>query len=213
MEGSLMRGLKGPAPPGNANAARQTAQWPDNEAARAFALLETLNTRILACQSATAALEDWCAGPGSMSGQAIRARRVAGVEKPATPEQRARLRVGPEERVIYRRVDLACGERVLSEAENWYVPSRLDPRVQKILDESDTPFGRVLLNLNIVRETIAAEIFWRPCDGAAPTAELTVPWRLFQHRALICGPDGAPLSEVSETYTSAILAFGEAAGS
>jgi hypothetical protein len=37
------------------------------------------------------------------------------------------LGVDPDEPVRFRRVPLKCGDHVLSEAENWYVPSRLTP--------------------------------------------------------------------------------------
>lgn len=179
--------------------------------ARAFMLLQTLNARLLASHSATSTLEQWCLG-----GAAIRARRVAGLAPPASAEQRERLAVRRGEPVAYRRVELACGKRVLSEAENWYVPSRLTPAIRTALAETDTPFGRAVLELNPVRETIAVEIFWSPPPDleAAPdeAADAAIPWRLFRHRALVYGEGRRPFSEVSETYTREILRFGDAPG-
>ncbi len=204
-----MLGLKGSAISGSEAAGREAAGEPAAMAGRAqaYALLQTLNARLLASNSATSTLEQWCASPEPAAGPAIHARRIEGADKPVTAEQRERLRVGPEEPVVYRRVELACGERILSEAENWYVPGRLDASVLKALEESDTPFGRAVLGLNPVRETFAVEVFWRPIEDAAE-AGLAIPWRLFQHRALVFGPDRMPFSEVNETYTSGNLAFG-----
>ncbi len=180
--------------------------------AQAFALLETLNARLLASHSATSTLEQWRLERPSAGDATIRARRVAGIDKPASAAQRERLKVGRRERVVYRRVELACGERVLSEAENWYVPGRLTAEIREIIARSDTPFGRAVLDLNPVRETFAVEVLWRPDDTAGaldqPEGELTIPWRLFRHRALVYGDDRRPFAEVNETYTREILAFG-----
>jgi chorismate-pyruvate lyase len=207
-----MLGRKGAAISAGEVPARQSPPSPATRQAQAFALLQTLNARLLASHSATSTLEQWRLERPSAGDAAIRARRVAGVDKPASAEQRERLEVGRRERVVYRRVELACGERVLSEAENWYVPSRLTAEIRKVLAESDTPFGRAVTALNPVRETFAVEVFWRPEDLSAaldqPGFELAIPWRLFQHRALVYGDNRRPFSEVNETYTNEILAFG-----
>ncbi len=182
----------------------------------AFALMQTLNAKLLASHSATSTLEEWCARRGLGGDPAVRAKRIIGLERPASLEQRERLRVGRDEPIIYRRVELACGERVLAEAENWYVPRRLNDTIRKILADSDTPFGRAVQDLDPIRETFSVEIFWRPPlqDFDASTVagrqefEQAIPWRLFQHRALVFGPDRQPLSEVNETYTAAVLTFG-----
>ncbi len=118
----------------------------------------------------------------------------------------------------YRRVELACGQRILSEADNWYVPTRLSPEINAILETTDTPFGRAVRDLKPIRETFAVEMFWTPLpDGwedvqpplpERPEAALAIPWRLFRHSALVFGVDHMPFAEVSETYTSEILAFG-----
>ena len=213
----LMLGRKGAAISAGELPARSVAASPATGQARAFALLQDLNARLLASHSATSTLEQWSLERPSAGKAAIRARRVAGIDKPASSAQRERLEVARRERVIYRRVELACGERVLSEAENWYVPGRLTAEIREILARSDTPFGRAVLDLNPVRKTFAAEVFWRPEDGSGPLeqpgSEFAVPWRLFQHRALVYGSDGRPFSEVSETYTREILAFGPPAAS
>ena len=41
----------------------------------------------------------------------------------------------------YRRVQLACGDRVLSEADNWYLVGRLTLDMNTALERTETPFG------------------------------------------------------------------------
>lgn len=193
--------------------------WPDTFVARleALALIETLNARLLAAHTATEVLDHWCASHKLAGEPLIRARRVSGADKPVTPEQRVRLRIGPEEEVAYRRVELACGGHVLAEAENWYVPSRLGPKINRILATTDTPFGRAVHDLKPVRENISVEFLWKPLPdgwelGPLPAGQageaLAMPWVLFQHRAIVYNSAHEPFSEVSESYTREILNFG-----
>src|SRR5580658_929156 len=136
--------------------------WPDDAMTRieALALLQTLNAQLLASRSATLTLERWCeahrlAGAGAPQ---ITAHLMGGAPPPATPEQRQRLGVGPGEPLKYRRVELRCGERVLSVADNWYVPSRLTPEMNRVLETTDTPFGKAVLTLQPARQTFAASV-------------------------------------------------------
>jgi chorismate-pyruvate lyase len=207
----------------NGSAAGSALAWPDTRLSRttALTLIETLNARLLAAHSATATLEQWAADHKLASNPIIRAKILVGVDKLVSDRQRQRLQIGPNEPVKYRRVELACGERVLSEAENWYVPSRLTPEITAILETTDTPFGRAVLDLKPVRETFAVEMFWQPLrDGSdvmqhpfpeRPEVALFIPWRLFQHSAQIYGAEHKPFAEVNETYTREILAFGAVA--
>lgn len=201
--------------------AQAAAVWPDTfrDRLEAWALIETLNATLLASDSATRTLEAWC-GAHHMAPEAVlHARLRRDVQKPITPAQRARLKIGPDEPVVYRRVDLVCGNRVLSQADNWYVPRRLKPSMEKALETSDIPFGRAIQTLHPRRQTIGVDLLWRPVpDGwemAAPAADhtgsdLSVPPILFEHRAIVVSEDGQPLSEVDEHYTSAILDFSRA---
>jgi chorismate-pyruvate lyase len=124
-----------------------------------------------------------------------------------------RLGIGPDEPIHYRRVQLVCGEHVLSEADNWYVPRRLTSEMNSLLDNTDTPFGRVVQSLHPTRRTIAVKSLWSPLpegwemDGARPNQRLVIPRELFEHRAVLAGGDGQPLAEVVETYSSEILVF------
>jgi len=180
---------------------------------QAVALMETLNAGLLASRSATLTLDRWCADHHIAENAKILARRVSDVEKEITPEQRERLKIKPDEPVRYRRVFLMCGEHVLSEADNWYVASRLTPEMNRLLDESDTPFGRVVQPLHPTRETFSMEVFYQPLDkNYAPApgetdASLDLPEHLFEHRALLFDAAHEPFSEVHETYTREILSF------
>jgi hypothetical protein len=194
--------------------------WPDGIVTRleALALVQTLNAEILASPSATLALEKWCAehrlaGAGEAK---IVARLIRGTPKPATEEQRQRLQVGADEPLGYRRVQLICGERILSEADNWYVPSRLTPEMNRLLETTDAPFGKAVQSLKPYRQTYAAKVFWWPLPqgwetqalpAIDPGATLTIPEVLFEHRAVVFNRDRLPLSEVHESYKRPLLDF------
>jgi chorismate-pyruvate lyase len=199
---------------------RTGAPWPDTLLARveALALIETLNARLL-CASCTATevLTKWCADHKLVSEPAVHARRITSTEKPVSIEQRQRLQVGPEEEVTYRHVELTCGGHVLAEADNWYVPSRVGPEINHVLKTTDTPFGRAVRGLMPVRRNLSVEMLWKPLpDGLElvpppadrPGEALAMPWRLFQHRAVIYNDKHEPFSEVREIFTRDVLAFG-----
>jgi chorismate-pyruvate lyase len=203
-------------------AAAQTAQtmpaWPDTFLARveALALVETLNATLLAARSATFTLDKWCADHKLAGETKIHARLIRGVDKPIADEQRRRLQVDQNEPVKFRHVELACGDRVLSEADNWYVPSRLTAEMNRSLETTDTPFGRAIAELKPFRQTFAVEVLWKPLEEGweqrPPTADrpqqaLAIPPKLFGHRALVYTPDLKPISEVDEIYTRENLAF------
>jgi hypothetical protein len=194
--------------------------WPDSFTSRvaAMAVLETLNAELLSHDSATATLENWCGSHRLASPPTIVAVRVPGIDKPPSPEQRHDLAVAPSEPIRYRRVRLLCGGAVLSEADNWYVPSRLTPQMNELLDTSDVPFGKVVKALAFRRHTLSASLLWLPLPAGwemagAQTAPrdaqrpLVIPQRLLEHRAVLTLPDGTPFSEVVETYTRNVLAF------
>ena len=202
----------------NDSAAAPSARWPDSFLARveALALLQTLNAELLSHDSATATLEHWCELHRLASPPRIVAERVAGTEKPPSPDQRRELGVTAVDLVRYRRVRLMCGSAVLSEADNWYVPSRLTPEMNRLLGTTDTPFGRVVQSLHFQRRTLSSTLLWHPLPegwemnataGRDAAGELTVPPKLLEHRAVLSLPDGTPFSEVVETYTDQVLGF------
>jgi len=181
-------------------------------------LLQSLNAELLSHDSATLTLDRWCADHRLASPAKITAERVKGQDKLPTPELRQALGVNEAEPIRYRRVRLRCGTHVLSEADNWYVPSRLTAEMNRQLETTDIAFGRAVQALKFRRRTLSAELLWSPLPqgwemaAALPdlgAGGLAVPAQLLQHRAVLTLPDGTPFSEVVETYTSEVLAFPE----
>jgi hypothetical protein len=105
------------------------------------------------------------------------------------------LGVSPDEQLRYRHV-------ALSEADNWYVPSRLTPEMNHQLETSDIPFGRVIKPLGVTRRTLAAVILWH---ASANPHRHPLPAHLLRHRAVLVMRQGLAVAEVVETYTRAIL--------
>lgn len=209
--------------------------WRDTFTTRleALALLQSLNADLLSHDSATLTLDRWCEQHHLATPAKIIAERVRDIDKPADPELRQILKVSDTEPIRYRRVRLRCGDHVLSEADNWYVPAHLTPEMNQTLETTDTPFGRVVQPLHFQRHTLAAALLWSPlpqgweltaaeagahaassrahpaASRAHPAGSLAVPSQVLQHRAVLTLPDGTPFSEVVETYTAAVLAFPE----
>ncbi len=146
--------------------------------------------------SATAALTKWCRVRGIANPPAITAQRVLTADIPPPPEIRALLLPGPAQRIAYRHVRLTCGDAVLSIAQNWYVPDRLTAEMNRTLETSDTPFGRVIAPLGFTRELLASE------RGAVPACPADT---ILTQRALLRLADGQPVSAVIECYTAANL--------
>jgi chorismate-pyruvate lyase len=192
--------------------------WPDNPATRveALALLETLNADLLSNDSATLTLDRWCEAHKMATPPKIVAERVHDNDKEPTDEVRSLLGVSPGDPVRYRHVRLHCGDHVLSEADNWYVPARLTDDMNKVLDTSDTPFGRAVQALHFHRRTLSARLLWAPLPqgwemertlGPSGKGPLQVPAQTIQHRAVLSLADGTPFSVVVETYTNEVLSF------
>ena len=192
--------------------------WPDTPGTRleALALLETLNADLLSNDSATLTLDRWCEAHKMANPAKVVAERVHGDDKAPTDEVRQLLGVGATDPVRYRHVRLHCGDHVLSEADNWYVPARLTSEMNQVLDTSDTAFGRAVQALHFHRRTLSAHLLWSPLPPgwemadalpAASKGPLQVPAQTIQHRAVLSLPDGTPFSMVVETYTNEVLSF------
>ena len=165
---------------------------------------------------ATLTLEHWCDVHHLASPPRMVAERMAGMDKAPTPEQRRELDVTPTDAVRYRKVRLMCGSVVLSEADNWYVPGRLTAEMNRQLDNTELPFGKVVQALHFRRHTLSTKLLWaplpegwemQPTGAFEATEELTMPSQVLEHRALLSLPDGTPFSEVVEIYSGNILAF------
>lgn len=198
-----------------------TALAPDGAAApashyvqrlRLQAQLQTLNAELLGRDSATAVLQDLC-DRRDPAAPRIRARRSILEDTPeVTADVRKRLAAASNEPVIHRRVELTCGEAVLSRADNWYLPTRLTPEMNRLLDTTDTPFGVAVKPLAFQRRTLSANLLFAPLPPgweAQPAATfdqaVTVPPEVLQHRALLQTPDGRPFSLLVETYSDRVL--------
>jgi hypothetical protein len=206
------------AAPAQSRAPEPPPVWHDDVTSRleVLALLQTLNADLLSHPSATLTLEHWCDAHHLAPKAKIVAERVPGEDKPLSDDGRAQLGIGPDEPVRYRRVQLACGEHVLSEADNWYVPSRLTDGMNEALDTTDTPFGKVVQSLHFRRQTLSAELLWSPLpqgwESGAPMPPsqglaLSIPHHVLQHRAVLFDQANRPFSLVVESYTSQVLAF------
>ncbi|MCX7285211.1 MAG: hypothetical protein NTX28_14405 [Novosphingobium sp.] len=154
---------------------------------------------LAANDSATAALGQWCEARRIASPPLIRALADRTAQAPATPDIRTALGVSSTEPVGYRHVQLTCGRTVLSFAHNWYVPSRLTPAMNRTLETSDVPFGKVVAQLGFRRERLASR--------RGPVAECP-DGTVLSHRAALRLGDGRAISLVVECYTRANIAAG-----
>lgn len=199
--------------------AQEGPAWTDTFESRLeiLALTQTLSADILASSSATRSLEKWCRDHEMASDPTIAARVVARDEKAATAEQLQRLQVDSASDVKYRRVELRCGTHLFAEADNWYVPGRLTPEMNRLLETTETPFGYVVQPLRPYRRTFAVALLWSPLPPGweqqrrmkerSRASALVIPKELFEHRAVLYTSDHQPFSEVDERYQGQILAF------
>jgi hypothetical protein len=160
-------------------------------------LLDAFEANLAAHASATEALRQWCQTRGIADAAQITARFVPGNDAPPPPGLRTTLGVSEAEPLGYRHVQLVCGDVVLSQAHNWFVPARLTADMNRQLAQTNRPFGRVAADLNFSRQPIASARRGAPaCPAGAISA----------HRALLRLPDGSGLALVVECYTAANLA-------
>lgn len=203
-----------------AAAASTSPRWPDTPVKRLEMLVQlpTLSADLLSHDSATMTLERWCARHQLAVTSKIVADRDGGEDKQVPADVRTELRADPGQSIAYRRVKPRCGDRILSEADNWYVPSRLTPEMNRMLATSNVAFGRIVQPLRFQRHTLSARLLWSPMPDGWDTggarwpntnadAALSVPDHVIEHRAILTRPDGVPFSYVIETYTSAVLDF------
>jgi chorismate-pyruvate lyase len=169
-----------------------SASWAKAVPPAALSEIRTLNADLLAHDSATAVLQQWCADHRLADPPRIVAERARGRDKPADARVRRLLRADPGEIIAYRHVRLACGGVVLSEADNWYRPGRLTADMNRALDTTDTPFGTVVKPLGFHRERLSAVVL-----GGRRA--------IIRHQALLETPDGTPFSLVVETYLRAAV--------
>jgi hypothetical protein len=153
--------------------------------------IDRLQRDLLAAPGATLFLTGRCADLHLAEPAVVRAKTVPTPDG-AAADVRALLKVDAAERVAHRHVRLTCGGHVLSEADNWYVPSRLSPAMNAALDTSDTPFGTVVRPLDFHRRTVETT---RPSAGAT----------VLRVTAVLLTPDETPISLVVENYQADLL--------
>lgn len=162
------------------------------------AKLATFEVTLAADDSATASLEQWCEEEQLAQPARVTARRIK--KSARAPEHlRSLLEITAQEPIQYRHVILSCGQKPLSVAHNWFVPGRLGPGMDQQLDQTDTPFGKVVAPLAFRREPLET-LFDPPRECPADT--------ILTHRALLRLPDGRPLAYVIECYAPANLKGG-----
>lgn len=157
--------------------------------------VEDLQGLLATHDSATEALGEWCRLRGMADLPVIAAERIA-ERLPPSPETLDLLGARPGEPIGYRHVRLSCDGVVLSIAHNWYLPGRLTPEMNRALDTTDTPFGRVAASLGYTRRRLEER------RGPLPDCPEDT---ILSHRALLELPDGRPLSVLIECYTPANL--------
>jgi hypothetical protein len=160
-------------------------------AARADDGIQKLKAGLAAAPSATQFLTDRCAALKLAAPPVILAVRGT-LDMPASAQVRQALHVGADTRLGYRRVDLTCGSHVLSQADNWYVPTRLSDDMNKLLDTTQTPFGTVVKPLHFHRQTLKMEAL----DGSGAALRVT---------ALLLTGDRTPFSLVVENYSRELV--------
>ncbi len=149
-------------------------------------LVERFNRTLLRATSVSFALQEWC-------GDTIRSVKIEDVTKPATPEQRRRLGISPQQAVEYRSVHLVCRDTVITHAEIWYLPDCLTAEMRDSLRTTELPFGVVVQALRQKRENFAVY------ERASPF--------IFEHRAVLVTGTGTPFGIVHERHRAEVLAF------
>ena len=191
---------------------RPTARSPQSKLQRrcvlTLDLLERLRSDLIATDSATETLRHWCKRRGIAPDPKINARVVERGQGSISEAIKRRLMLERGD-AMYRRVDLICGDRTLSEAKIWYAPSRLTPQMNELLGTTDTPFGAVVKDLLPRRKTIRVRRLWkawRQAPGALSDAErcsemrLEVPLLVLELSALVTTSENQPIAAVVERY-------------
>lgn len=172
--------------------------------------LAQLQADLLRERSATKVLEQWCGKYRLAKEAVVRAEVMDAPAKVASAETMNRLRVSKPEELAYRRVGLRCGAVLLSEADNWYVPTRLTKAMNAMLASSDVPFGKVIAELKPFRVTITAKPLWTALENGEacmvkPVSATKAPAAVLEVQALLYREDLKPFSEVHEVYQRPLI--------
>lgn len=179
--------------------ARQT------EIAQSVAEVSALRDEIGKAASATAVLDRWCVSRHMAPEGAVIAEKIANKPVPATAQLRRTLQLKASDRVQLRHVRLRCSGHILSVARLWYVPSRLPASMEASLQQTGTPFGKVVAPMHLDRKSAGSSSAWLPKEGRR-TAKIP-PLILFSQRAIMSRADGLPIAYVVEDYQRGLLGF------
>ncbi|MBB3940663.1 hypothetical protein GGR39_002320 [Novosphingobium fluoreni] len=150
--------------------------------------------------SATRALENWCDARHIANPARVTAERLPMTTGTTPRFVRRALGLKPQQLIGSRKVRLSCGAIPLSIAWNWYDPARLTPAMRAALQDTDTPFGKVVAPLGFRRLALATQ-----AGRVSPCPARTIS----THRARLDLPGGTPLAYVIECYTAANLKAGQ----
>jgi hypothetical protein len=96
---------------------------------------------------------------------------------------------------------------------------RLTAEMNRLLETTETPFGRAVQSLRPYRRTFAVTRLWSPLpagweqqrrarsEPGSRTKALALPGELFEHHAVLYTSGHQPFSEVNERYQGQLLAF------
>lgn len=200
-------------------ASQGSAIWPTDVMARleATALLQSLNVELLTGDSEKQTLEHWCVSHRLVSNPQIAIERVLDAEELPTEAQRKMLATAEKEPVRHRKVRVRCGSSVLLEADDWYLPSRVSPQVNALLEGTELPLQRAVQIAHFKRRTLSATLLWPqlPELGELGSAKGVtesqaigpLPARVLTHHVLLMLPDGRPFGEIQANYMGNVLAF------
>lgn len=179
---------------------------------RLQAQLQTLNADLLSHDSATAVLQALCDRRDPEAPRILARQVEVPDDLAAANAARRQLGAAANEPVRRRRVELRCGEVVLSRADNWYLPGRLTAQMNIDLESTERPFGVVIRPLGFQRRTLSSRLLFQPLPPGWEAADprgfdvpVSVPPNVLQHRAVLQTPDGRPFALLIETYSDRVL--------
>ncbi len=167
------------------------------------AMAQDLDKRLSKGTTATATLQAWCEEHSLSTGAITVICHHQGNAVALGQDVLEALKVLPGEPIVYRRVQLVRADVPLVEAENWFLPQRLLPRMNETLATTKLPFGQVIAPLAPSRRTLyrCFPSYALDQDGQQP------PEVILEHTAVVISEGGVPLALVKERFRSELVSF------